>query len=182
MSWRHLAGGTQVKWNRKDGNIFASSHSEEVFIWDRRVSHSSDYPVQHHLIALCDIQKGSLPVCRIKAHNSKIYGIDWSHDVRNEIVTCSLDKTIKVWDLDTASAADTEIMCEPKTIMRTTYPVWRARNLPFGRGVLSLAQRGMTTLEMYAQSKPQEPAEIFEGHTDVVKEFVWRKGGSGVLF
>jgi WD40 repeat protein len=135
----------------------------------------------HQPVALSHTQKGSLPVCRIKAHSSKIYGIDWSHDVRNEIVTCSLDKTIKVWDMEAASAADTKEVSKPKTIIQTTYPVWRARNLPFGRGVLSLAQRGATTLEMYAQNNPQEPAEIFEGHIDVVKEFVWRKGGNGAV-
>jgi hypothetical protein len=33
-----LAGGTQVKWNRQDGNVLASSHMNEVLIWDRRVS------------------------------------------------------------------------------------------------------------------------------------------------
>jgi len=33
-----LAGGTQVKWNYKDGNLLASAHADEVFIWDRRVS------------------------------------------------------------------------------------------------------------------------------------------------
>jgi hypothetical protein len=32
------AGGTQVKWNYQDGNLLASSHSNEVLIWDRRVS------------------------------------------------------------------------------------------------------------------------------------------------
>lgn len=32
------AAGTQVKWNRLDGNILASSHMDEVLIWDRRVS------------------------------------------------------------------------------------------------------------------------------------------------
>lgn len=120
-------------------------------------------------------QKGSLPITRIEAHTSKIYGIDWSHDVRNEIVTCSLDKTIKVWDINGAS----EPVHEPLTTIRTAYPVWRARNLPFGRGLLSLAQRGATTLEMYAQNQPEAPVENFEGHTDVVKEFVWRKGGQG---
>jgi hypothetical protein len=83
--------------------------------------------------------------------------------------------------MEAASAADTKEVYQPNTIIQTMNPVWRARNLPFGRGVLSLAQRGATTLEMYAQSNPQEPAEIFEGHTDVVKEFVWRKGGRGVL-
>ncbi|KAJ7738771.1 hypothetical protein B0H16DRAFT_1569705 [Mycena metata] len=27
-----------------------------------------------------------------------------------------------------------------------------------------------------------EPVEVFEGHTDVVKEFVWRRGGDGTAF
>ncbi|KAI0718425.1 hypothetical protein C8T65DRAFT_570731 [Cerioporus squamosus] len=141
-------GGTQVKWNRVDGNILASSHASEVLIWDRR--------------------KGSLPIQRIRAHGAKIYGIDWAHDRRNELVTCSLDKTIKIWDTQTA---------QPSTIINTTYPVWRARDLPFGQGVLSLPQRGETTLEMYAHEDPTTPIEKFEGHADVVKEFVWRRGG-----
>lgn len=145
------------------------------------MSHGSPHLAFYPLIVLSNIQKGSLPVCRIKAHSSKIYGIDWSHDVRNEIVTCSLDKTIKVWDMNVASVADTAVIQEPRTVIQTTYPVWRARNLPFGRGVLGLAQRGTTSLEMYAQSSPQEPIEVFEGHTDVVKEFVWRKGENGML-
>ncbi|GBE79383.1 hypothetical protein SCP_0205810 [Sparassis crispa] len=142
------SGGTQVKWNRQDGNLLASSHLNEVFLWDRR--------------------KGSLPVSRIKAHNAKIYGIDWAHGRRNEIVTCSLDKTIKIWDTQTS---------EPKITIRTRYPVWRARDLPFGRGVLSLPQRGETALELFAHEDCHTPIETFEGHTDVVKEFVWRKGG-----
>ncbi|KAG6900566.1 hypothetical protein C0993_008720 [Termitomyces sp. T159_Od127] len=144
------AGGTQVKWNRQDANILASSHADEVLIWDRR--------------------KGSLPIKSIKAHGAKIYGIDWAHDRRDELVTCSLDKTIKIWDTSTEDL-------EPKSTIHTTYPIWRARTLPFGRGVLSLAQRGETALEMYAAGKTDTPVERFEGHTDVVKEFVWRRGG-----
>jgi len=35
MFW--AAGGTQVKWNRQDPNVLASSHMNEVLIWDRRV-------------------------------------------------------------------------------------------------------------------------------------------------
>ncbi|KAF9042810.1 hypothetical protein BDZ89DRAFT_1128414 [Hymenopellis radicata] len=142
------APGTQVKWNRQDPNILASAHANQVLIWDRR--------------------KGSLPISKIDAHTSKIYGIDWSHHDSREIVTCSLDKTIKVWDMHEA---------DPKAVINTTYPVWRARNLPFGRGILSLAQRGETMLEMYATEGSREPIHEFEGHTDVVKEFVWRRGG-----
>ncbi|EAU93642.2 vacuolar membrane protein [Coprinopsis cinerea okayama7 len=143
------AAGTQVKWNRQDGNYLASAHGNEVLIWDRR--------------------KGSLPVTQIKAHSAKIYGIDWSHHLRNEIVTCSLDMTIKSWDI---SAPE-----RPTRAVQTNYPVWRARNLPFGQGILSLPQRGETRLEMYARTDHPTPVEIFEGHSDVVKEFVWRKGG-----
>ncbi|KAJ7738770.1 WD40-repeat-containing domain protein [Mycena metata] len=70
------AGGTQVKWNRQDPHLLASSHAGEVLIWDRR--------------------KGSLPSARLRAHRSKIYGIDWSPARRDELVTCALDGEIKV--------------------------------------------------------------------------------------
>jgi hypothetical protein len=64
-------------------------------------------------------------------------------------------------------------------MITTRYPVWRARDLPFGGGILSLPQRSETALEMWATGNDTVPVEIFEGHTDVVKEFVWRKGGLG---
>lgn len=38
----------------------------------------------------CPIQMGSIPVTRIRAHDAKIYGIDWSRSNGLEIVTCSL--------------------------------------------------------------------------------------------
>ncbi|EJD08524.1 uncharacterized protein FOMMEDRAFT_101954, partial [Fomitiporia mediterranea MF3/22] len=148
-------GGTQVKWNRKDGNILASSHLDEVLIWDRR--------------------KGSTPVSRVRAHDGKIYGIDWSHSRRNEIITCSLDKTIKIWDTTKLQTAD----CEPTRVLQTSRPVWRARDLPFGNGVLSLPQRGESVLEMWNYDDDRVPVHVFEGHTDVVKEYVWRTRCTG---
>ncbi|KAI0045953.1 hypothetical protein FA95DRAFT_1543206, partial [Auriscalpium vulgare] len=169
------AGGTQVKWNRQDGNILASSHMNEVLIWDRR--------------------KGSIPVKSIKAHSAKIYGIDWAHNSSRELVTCSLDKSIKIWDIhdlhesndsfrhpdDSAKLVPNSSPYEPLTVINTAYPVWRARDLPFGKGVLSLPQRGDDALELWAHGReggePKAPVEIFEGHSDVVKEFVWRRGG-----
>lgn len=71
--WRY--GATQVKYNRQNPNELASSHGEYVYIWDDR--------------------KGSRPVTVIKAHNQKIYGIDYSRKRKNKIVTCSLDSTVK---------------------------------------------------------------------------------------
>ncbi|KAH7872857.1 uncharacterized protein C8R40DRAFT_1162031 [Lentinula edodes] len=88
-----------------------------------------------------------------------------------EIVTCSLDKTIKVWDSKTMTL---------RTRIKTGCPVWRAHGLPFGRGVLSLAQRGETALEMFSREPRIRPC--FQGHSDVVKEFVWRKGANDTVF
>ncbi|KAI0300131.1 hypothetical protein B0F90DRAFT_1725223 [Multifurca ochricompacta] len=167
------AGGTQVKWNRQDGNVLASSHLNEVLIWDRR--------------------KGSIPVKNIKAHLAKIYGIDWAHNSSRELVTCSLDKTIKLWDVASSPSGlggfrhseenlfhPQGSIYEPYNTIHTSYPVWRARDLPFGNGLLSLPQRGGDALEMWAHDSERPhasvPVEAFEGHTDVVKEFVWRRG------
>ncbi|KAF9007839.1 hypothetical protein BDQ17DRAFT_1323782 [Cyathus striatus] len=156
-----------VKWNRQDANVLASSHADEVLIWDRR--------------------KGSLPLARIhrtiKAWDINLLsqGTPTSDSFLSRSHSfCNSDYP----PVDSSTYTETQ---RPKGIIRTTYPVWRARSLPFGQGVLSLPQRGDTTLEMYAQAThcvpgPEEechmvPVETFPGHTDVVKEFVWRRGG-----
>ncbi|ORY26858.1 hypothetical protein BCR39DRAFT_560289 [Naematelia encephala] len=139
--------GTQVKWNRQHEHVLATAHGKEVLVWDNR--------------------KGSVPTVVIKAHDAKIYGIDWDRRWQDKLVTCSLDKTIKSWTI-------TED--KPTSIITTTYPVWRARNLPFGPGVLALPQRGEKALEMFRRDS-NTPVETFEGHDDVVKEFVWRTRG-----
>nr|XP_031861917.1 uncharacterized protein CI109_002747 [Kwoniella shandongensis]KAA5528989.1 hypothetical protein CI109_002747 [Kwoniella shandongensis] len=166
------AAGTQVKWNRRHDHIVATAHGKVVHIWDDR--------------------KGSVPVTSIKAHDAKIYGIDWDRKDRHKLVTCSLDKTIKFWTVPelgspsgasesdyhpSLSAPDT-----PTAVISTNYPVWRARNLPFGQGVLSLPQRGEKALEMFGVGD-NSPVERFEGHENVVKDFVWRvRGGDDANF
>ncbi len=138
-----------------------------------------------------------MPVKNIKAHSAKIYGIDWAHNSSRELLTCSLDKTIKLWDVDSSSTGPGGIrrlgdiaitplggsIYEPFSTIHTSYPVWRARDLPFGDGLLSLPQRGGDAPELWAHNTEiphsSTPVEAFEGHTDVVKEFVWRRGGRG---
>ena len=99
------------------------------------------------------------------------------------------DKTIKFWTIPELSAdlahtngdsyPELPAPAGPTKVITTSYPVWRARHLPFGHGVLSLPQRGEDALEMFSTSAnaPAEPIQRFEGHDDVVKEFVWRVRG-----
>ncbi|WWC87209.1 uncharacterized protein L201_002096 [Kwoniella dendrophila CBS 6074] len=163
---------TQIKWNRKHENLLATASSNLVQIWDNR--------------------KGSIPLTTITAHSSKIYGIDWDRRDRDKLVTCSLDKTIKFWSIpelrssssviDSDPFATVETPDKPTSTITTSYPVWRARNLPFGRGILSLPQRGEQALELYGPDD-DEPVERFEGHDNVVKDFVWRvRGGDDSSF
>ena len=154
-----FAGATQVKWNRQESHIIASSHDKMLRIWDDR--------------------KGAYPLRSIEAHATKIYGVDWNRAESRSLVTCSLDKTIKFWDID--SATD-----KPQKVIDTPFPVWRARHTPFGYGLLAMPQRGDFDLHMYdrrplgdgQEADATMPVCSFEGHDDRVKEFLWRPRGA----
>ncbi|KAL9099327.1 MAG: hypothetical protein Q9163_005155 [Psora crenata] len=154
-----FAGATQVKWNRQDSHVLASSHDKYLKIWDDR--------------------KGAYPLRSIAAHRTKIYGVDWDRLDAKSVATCSLDKTIKLWNLNTEDDVPTEVI-------HTPFPVWRARHTPFGSGLLALPQRGNHDLHLYNR-KPSaqcqandasEPIYQFSGHRDQVKEFLWRPRGT----
>ena len=148
------AGALQVKWNRVDENILASTHDRSLHIWDRR--------------------KGVTPLKTILAHERSIRGLDWNRTRRTGVVTCSLDKTVKFWDYARGD--------EPERILRTNTPVWRARHTPFGWGLMTMPKRGDTTLYLWDRraqgDKPADPVATFPGHKGLVHEFLWRaKGG-----
>ena len=152
------AGATQVKWNRQEGHIIASSHDKFLRIWDDR--------------------KGAHPLRSIEAHDTKIYGLDWNRTREHALLTCSLDHTIKLWDYGEESN-------EPERTIRTPFPVWRARHTPFGWGILAMPQRGDNNLYLYDHRGCEAdsssyclPVKSFEGHKDQVKEFLWRSRGS----
>lgn len=157
------AGATQVKWNRQDAHILASSHDRWLRIWDDR--------------------KGAYPLKSIEAHSSKIYGVDWNRTRATGIVTCSLDKSIKFWDYGN----DEDV---PERIIRTDFPVWRARHTPFGWGLLAMPQDVPGRLHLYDRRKDGEKDSyeednscpeiaVFPGHGDKqVKEFLWRTRGT----
>lgn len=160
-----FAGATQVKWNRQVGHILASSHDKILQIWDSR--------------------KGAKPLNSIKAHTTKIYGVDWDRTESTRLTTCSLDKHIKIWDY-LKDAHD------PLYDVESSFPVWRARYTPFGHGLLAMPQRGDHDLHLFdrrlfnletgpcARKSSQKTAAIhrFSGHQSQVKEFLWRHRGS----
>ncbi|KAJ3160265.1 hypothetical protein HK101_000934 [Irineochytrium annulatum] len=144
-SW--TGGATAVKWNRKSPFVLASSHDTGLKIWD--------------------IRKGSTPVTSITAHMTKIYGIDWSPRDENEILTCGQDQTVKFWNTT-----------DPKNCKGTIFtssPVWRARFTPFGNGIITMPQRKFYDLQLWSCKNLSDPVFSFKGHTDVVREFVWRQ-------
>ncbi|KAI0172656.1 hypothetical protein GGR52DRAFT_416685 [Hypoxylon sp. FL1284] len=154
-----FAGATQVKYNRRDPNVLASSHDRWLHIWDDR--------------------KSSTPIKSISAHESKIYGLDWSRTKSTSIITCSLDKSIRFWDYAESS--------EPERIIRTDYPVWRARHAPFGWGLLAMPQNEPGNLYLYDVRRAEgedlddiiSPRNIFPGHRNhKAKEFLWRSRGA----
>jgi len=152
------AGATQVKWNRQDSHIIASSHDKFLRIWDDR--------------------KGVIPLRSIEAHSTKIYGIDWNRLRANCLLTCSLDKTIKFWNYQTSTE-------EAERVIRTPFPVWRARHTPFGCGVLAMPQRGDYDLHLYDRRLSSGSKRVdnvsavhsIKGHDGEVKEFLWRSRG-----
>ncbi|KAM0753036.1 hypothetical protein T439DRAFT_332981 [Meredithblackwellia eburnea MCA 4105] len=165
------SGATQVKWNRRQPHIIASAHDKRVLIWDDRM--------------------GAEPVTTIEGHHSKISGpdpsvlllpsqdgIDWSRLDPDMLVTCSLDKTFRSWDIKDTSSPDLTVM--------TSSPVWRARYTPFGRGVLTLPQRSDHALSIWGREKVEksttaQPVARFLGANTGVKEFVWRtRGGNDI--
>ncbi|KAI9163238.1 hypothetical protein HJFPF1_04840 [Paramyrothecium foliicola] len=154
-----FAGATQVKYNRQDPHVLASSHDRWLHIWDERWARD--------------------PIKSISAHTSKIYGLDWNRTRSTGLVTCSLDKSIKFWDYE--NDAD-----QPEKVIRTDYPVWRARHTPFGWGLLAMPQNEPGNLYLYDRmwedTDPVDvrmnPVAVFPGHGDhKAKEFLWRSRG-----
>ncbi|POS88278.1 hypothetical protein EPUL_000898 [Erysiphe pulchra] len=152
-----FSGATQVKCNRQNQHIFASSHDQWLRIWDDRNS--------------------AVPLRSINAHASKIYGLDWNRTKETAIVTCSLDKTIKFWDYSNNVEKE-------ERIIQTGFPVWRARHTPFGFGLLAMSQDAPGNLYLYDQRlggeaiKHSDPVKIFPGYGNVqIKEFLWRSRG-----
>ena len=88
-------------------------------------------------------ERGALPVVKIgNAHDKKINGMDFNQGLKN-ITTCSNDGTVKFWDLKSEQATkfisnfnyfgnQPDNAIQPSVVIETSFPIARARNLPFG--------------------------------------------------
>lgn len=155
-------GATQIKWNRKNEHILASSHDRYVQVWD--------------------IRHGAHPISTIHAHFNKVYGIDWHRSEPTKILTCSLDKTIKQWD----EVGLAEEIYKPTRTIFTDYPLLRARHTPFPNGVIAMPQHGSASLGLFPQqangteiTTSNKPSYVFENNAGPARlhEFLWRSRG-----
>ncbi|XP_074645024.1 GATOR2 complex protein WDR59-like isoform X3 [Tubulanus polymorphus] len=151
VSLQAVAGVSQVKWNKVNTNLLATTHDGDIRIWDPR--------------------KGTSPVQYIAAHLSKIHGLDWSPGNEFTLATSSQDCTVKFWDVTSPRKAT--------SMLSSSAPVWRARFTPFGQGMVTVVvpqlRRGENSLLLWNKNDLLQPVHTFVGHTDVVLEFEWRK-------
>ncbi|KAL2314515.1 Ubiquitin-protein ligase E3 [Schizosaccharomyces pombe] len=153
-------GATQVKWNYKNPHILASSHGRLVRIWDDRY--------------------GSAPLHTIKTSENitKINGLEFNRACETRLLTCAMDRTVKFWNYEKSTE-------EPEHLITTDSPVWKARFTPFGDGVILMPQRGDNSVHMYdcrnLDKEGPRAVHRFAGHTDQVKEFLWRCRGEDVF-
>ncbi|KAG0675710.1 hypothetical protein C6P40_001448 [Pichia californica] len=150
--WR--AAASQVKWNYNDPNIIASSHDNNILIWDMR--------------------KGAIPMKKLQGHDAKINGLDWSRENKYDLITSSNDMSVKFWSFDKEYE-------KPVYTIRTDFPVARTRHVPFGDHVCGIMPlRGGNDSIYIVDYKGKvgesrlEPDYVFKGHTEPVKDFLWR--------
>lgn len=64
-------------------------------------------------------------------------------------------------------------VCQSSIIL--SVPAWKARFSPFDNGIVTMPQKKENFLQMWNASQLDSPVFTFSGHTDLPREFVWRK-------
>ncbi|XP_030582002.1 GATOR complex protein WDR59 isoform X2 [Archocentrus centrarchus] len=149
-----VAGASQVKWNKKNPNLLASSHDGDVRIWDKR--------------------KPNTAAEYVAAHLSKIHGLDWHPDSEFIFATSSQDNSVRFWDYRQPRKYLNILSCQ--------VPVWKARYTPFSSGLVTVMVpqlRRENSLLLWSTLDLNSPVHAFVGHDDVVLEFQWRPQKEG---
>jgi len=106
------AGAIQVKFSRTNEHQLASTHNNRAVVWDRRFANR--------------------PVANLRAHIGECNGLEFL--ASGKVLTCSTDRTIKMWDLTEPSQPELDIVCD--------FPVWRTIPTPYELGALVVPLRG----------------------------------------
>jgi WD40 repeat protein len=116
------SGATCIAWSLGDENVLASSHDNEVRLWDRR--------------------KGTLsqPTAFITAHRHSVRSLAWRPGMPKALLTLSQDGAVKLWDTDEPRE------CKADLEKQIPYSVQLASWAPFGDGLLTAGNNGETTL------------------------------------
>lgn len=159
-----VSGATQVRFCKTSSNLLATSHDIDVRIWD--------------------IRQPNLPLYYIAAHLQKINGMDWCPNKttcdHEQLITCSQDNTIKLWDLNANKI-------RPSANLATRTPAWRIRYTPVSSSAIltstwpQLRSRNECTSLKLWSLKPdrcdQKKLELLlnlVSHTDIIVDFDWR--------
>ena len=116
------SGATCIEWSLGDENVLASSHDNEVRLWDRR--------------------KGTLsqPTAFITAHRHTVRSLAWRPGVPKDLLTLGQDGAVKLWDTDEPRE------CKADLEKQIPYSVELASWAPFGDGLVTAGNNGETTL------------------------------------
>ncbi|CCE62261.1 hypothetical protein TPHA_0C01050 [Tetrapisispora phaffii CBS 4417] len=152
-----ISAASQVKWNFKDSNILASSHGNNVCIWDLR--------------------NGSVPLKTLKGHTGGVNSVDFNRNKKTELMTCSNDGYVKFWDYSKQNDPCIKSVA-------ANFPIWRGRYLPFGDGYCIMPMVGgdnsVYLMKLSSETDDSdnsdqiEPVSILKGHNDTVLDFIWR--------
>ena len=118
------AGATCIEWSLGDENVLASSHDNEVRLWDRR--------------------KGTLsqPTAFITAHRHNVRSLAWQPGAAGSLLTLGQDGAVKLWD----TSEPRECKADLSGKNEIPYSVQHAAWTPFGEGLVTAGDSGMTTL------------------------------------
>lgn len=142
------AGATQVVWSRHREFSLASAHEGEVRVWDTR--------------------KGSTPVMVIHAHHQAILALDWSPNKESELLSGSLDHSVKLWDISQPN--------EPLKDIQRSGPIRKAQFIPDSNNIV-LSESGPESiydLQLWDTEEP-EPRLVhsYRGHGAEVVDFCY---------
>lgn len=142
----HTRYPNKVKFSPSGDNFVTVGSDNKIFLFDGKTGEK--------MAELASKEDG---------HTGAIYSFAWSPDSKH-IVTCSADKTAKVWDVENGNVATTYTFSENPTIADMQLgAVWHKEYL------ITLSNSG--AINYLDPGNPSKPARVVMGHKDKVTSF-----------